>query len=480
MQEEALSIISRNKRFTFRTYFFTIRIMAIQSINPATGKLIQTFSPDSPVTIDGKIQKTDAMFQSWRRVPLKERIALIRKLADHMIAKKEEYGKIVTEEMGRPYKDAIAEMEKSAKICTYYADHAPGFLSPDEVKTEATKSYIQYDPLGVIFGIMPWNYPVAQAFRPAIPAIIAGNTFILKHASNVPQSSLLIEKAFREAGFPENVFTSVLIEGSGTEQLIADDQIAAVTLTGSEAAGKKVAAMAGSYLKKSVLELGGSDAFIVLADADIEKTAEIAVQARAVNGGQSCNSPKRFIVHTDVIKQFTEAFVEKAKKLKVGDPFAPDTNIGPIAREDLRDQLHEQVHHSLRHGARLLLGGEKLPGEGFYYAFTVIDNAAKGMAVFDEEVFGPVAVISEVESNEEAILIANDTHLGLSASVWTQDTEQIDEFIHNLHVGLVFINQPVRSDPRLPYGGVKKSGYGRELGIHGIREFVNVKSVVIK
>jgi succinate-semialdehyde dehydrogenase/glutarate-semialdehyde dehydrogenase len=454
--------------------------MPIQSVNPATGQITKTFEPESAAAVDAKIQKADTAFQSWKNTPLSKRIELIRKLADHMNEKKEEYGKVVTEEMGRPFADAIAEMEKSAKICKYYAEHAPQFLTQEHVQTEATKSYVQYDPMGVIFGVMPWNYPFAQAFRPAIPALIAGNTFILKHASNVPQSSLRIEQAFREAGFPEGVFTSVLIEGSKTEQIIADDQIAAVTLTGSEAAGSTVASLAGKHLKKSVLELGGSDAFIVLADADIEQTVDIAVKARAVNGGQSCNSPKRFIVHKDCVRKFTELFVQKAQQLNVGDPFDPTTNIGPIARGDLRDQLHEQVHTSIRNGARLLMGGEKMPGDGFYYPFTVVDNASKGMPVFDEEVFGPVAVISEVTSNEEAIKVANDSHLGLSASVWTNNLEAADAFIHQLHVGLVFINQPVRSDPRLPYGGVKKSGYGRELGMYGIREFVNIKSVVIK
>lgn len=454
--------------------------MAIQSINPATGEVIQTFIPEAPAQIDAKIQNADKAFQKWKKTPLQKRLTLMQQLADHIVSQKDAYGKVITEEMGRPYKDAVSEIEKSAKICNYYIQNAESFLSPEPIKTEAQKSHVQYDPLGIVFGIMPWNYPFAQAFRPAIPAIIAGNTFILKHASNVPQSSLLIQKAFEEAGFPEGIFTSILIEGSNTEQLIADDQIAAVTLTGSEAAGKKVASTAGANLKKTVLELGGSDAFIVLADADIEKTADFAVKARAVNGGQSCNSPKRFIVHTDVIEKFTALFVEKAKKLKVGDPFSSDTDIGPLAREDLRDQLHNQVHQSIRQGARLLLGGESIMDKGWYYAFTVVDNAKKGMPVFDEEVFGPVAVISEVSSNEEAIAVANDSHLGLSASVWTSDTTQAEQFIHDLHVGLVFINQPVRSDPRMPYGGVKKSGYGRELGINGIREFVNIKSVVIK
>jgi succinate-semialdehyde dehydrogenase/glutarate-semialdehyde dehydrogenase len=460
--------------------FDRIYFMAIQSVNPATGKITKTFKPENAVEVDKKIQQADKAFSKWKKKTVKERVELIAKLADHMVKNKEEYAKVVTEEMGRPYKDSVSEMEKSAKICKYYIENGEKFLAPEEVKTEATKSYVQYDPIGVILGVMPWNYPFAQAFRPAIPALISGNTFILKHASNVPQSSLLIEEAFKKSGFPEGVFTSVLIEGASTEQLIADDQIAAVTLTGSEAAGKQIAALAGKHLKKTVLELGGSDAFIVLDDADIEEAAKIAVKARAVNGGQSCNSPKRFIVHEKIADKFTKIFLEEAKKLKVGDPFNPDTNIGPVAREDLLEHLHWQVHESLRHGARLLLGGEKIEGEGFYYKFTVVDQAKKGMPVFDEEVFGPVAVISEVKSEDEAIEVANDSHLGLSASVWTKDIKKSEKFIHNLHVGLVFINQPVRSDPRLPYGGVKKSGYGRELGIHGIREFVNIKSVVIK
>lgn len=452
----------------------------IQTVNPATGKVEKTFDPLTQPEIEKKLQKAADAFTIWRRTPIKKRLALMQKLVDHLHEHKEQYAKLATLEMGRPLKDSINEIEKSISLCNFYIKNGKKFLKDEHITTEASKSYVQYDPLGVILGVMPWNYPFTQVFRPMIPAIIAGNTFVLKHASNVPQCSQAIEKMFITCGFPKGVMTNLLIEGKNIESVIADPRITAVTVTGSERTGSSVASIAGKHLKKSVLELGGSDAFIVLADADIENTVKQAVKARTTNAGQSCNSPKRFILHEKIAQEFTELFVKEVKKLKVGDPLDPKTDIGPITRNDLRTVLDKQVHDSVKKGARLLHGGKELDREGFFYEVTVVDNVKKGMPLFDEEVFGPVAAITTVRTDDEALNVANDTHLGLSASIWTKNPKQVHHFTHELHVGLVFINQAVRSDVRLPYGGVKKSGYGRELGRFGIQEFTNIKSVVIK
>ena len=454
--------------------------MAIQTLNPATGEIIKTYEPHKPEEIEKKLSKAVKTFHVWRKIPLDERIQYTKKLRTHLEGNKEKYGMIVTLEMGRPIKDAIAEIDKSIGICTFYIENAHTFLKERHVPTDASKSYIQYDPLGVILGIMPWNYPFTQVFRALIPIIIAGNTFVLKHASNVPLSAITIEKMFIELGFPTGVMTTILIEGKETDSIIADDRIAAVTVTGGEQTGKNVAKIAGMHLKKSVLELGGSDAFIVLEDADIEKTVKQAVKARTSNAGQSCNSPKRFIIHKKVAKEFIKRFLKEMQGMKIGDPMDPTTCVGPVAKKNLRDQLHKQVQESIEKGARLLLGGKKREGAGFFYEPTVLDNVKKGMPVFDEEVFGPVASIIEVKDADEAIQVANNSHLGLSASIWTEHPEKYEHFIDELHVGLVFFNQAVRSDPRLPYGGVKKSGYGRELGEFGIREFTNIKTVLVK
>lgn len=454
--------------------------MAIQTLNPATGEVVKTFTPHTQEEINTKLATALNGFQTWNKFSLDKRLEYLQKLQDHLEKNKEQYGAMVTLEMGRPIKDAIAEIDKSIGICKFYIENAHKFLGEQHVLTEATKSYVQYDPLGLVLGIMPWNYPFTQVFRALIPIIIAGNGFILKHASNVPQSALEIEKIFTELDFPKGLVTTILIEGKETDKLIADDRIVAVTVTGGEETGKNVAKIAGMHLKKTVLELGGSDAFIVLADADIKKTVAQALKARTSNAGQSCNSPKRFIIHKKVAKEFIQLFLEEVKKMNMGDPMNPKTSIGPVAKKSLRDQLHKQVIASIEKGARLLCGGKFIPGKGFFYELTVLDQVKKGMPVFDEEVFGPVVSIIEVSTEEEAIQVANDTHLGLSASIWTEHPQQFEHFIHELHVGLVFFNQAVRSDPRLPYGGVKKSGYGRELGEFGIREFTNIKTVLIK
>ncbi len=452
----------------------------IQTINPATGKVEKTFESDSPSVIGQKLEQATKAFVLWKKTPLKKRIALVQKLTEHVQANKERYAKLATREMGRPFRESISEIEKSIAVSRFYIENAENFLQEEHIPTEASKSYVQYDPLGVILGIMPWNYPFTQVFRPMIPAIIAGNTFILKHASNVPQCALAIENMFQETGFPKGVMTCVFVEGKNVTPVIADDRIAAVTVTGSEKTGKSIAKTAGGNLKKTVLELGGSDAFIVLEDADIGATVKHAAKARTTNAGQSCNSPKRFILHKSIAKEFTELFIREVNKLTVGDPNNPQTDVGPVARKEVLEKLHKQVQESLKQGARLLHGGKKINRDGFFYEVTIVDNVKRGMPLFDEEVFGPVISITTVQNDDEAIAIANDTHLGLSASVWTKHPQRVQHFIHDLHVGLVYMNQVVRSDPRLPYGGVKKSGYGRELGKFGIQEFCNIKTVVIK
>lgn len=452
----------------------------IQTVNPATGKVEKTFAPYTAEEIDEKLETAVGAFQLWRKTSLSDRISLIKKLAVHLEKNKEKYARLATLEMGRPYKDSLGEIDKSISICDFYTKNAKKFLEVEHIPTEATKSYVQFDPLGVILGVMPWNYPFTQVFRGMIPALLCGNTFVLKHASNVPQCSMAIETMFDACGFPKGVMTNLLIEGKNVESVIADDRIAAVTVTGSEKTGAAVAAIAGKHLKKTVMELGGSDAFIVLEDADIDATVKQAVKARTLNMGQSCNSPKRFILHHKIANEFKKKFVEEVEKLTIGDPEDPQVQIGPLARKDLRDLLDRQVTESVKKGAKILHGGEKLKGDGFFYSVTVVDNVSKGMPLFNEEVFGPVAVMITVKDDDEALYVANDSHLGLSASVWSAHPERVHHFTHELHVGLVFVNQAVRSDVRLPYGGVKKSGYGRELGRFGMLEFVNIKSVVIK
>lgn len=454
--------------------------MAIQTVNPATGKILKTFKPASQTEIERSLRKSEKAFKSWGKLEVADRLKLIKQLADHLEKHKHDHAKLITLEMGRVYSDSVSEIEKSVSICKYYIENAEKFLAEQHVPTEAAKSYVEYAPLGVILGIMPWNFPYSQAFRAVIPALIAGNVFVLKPASNVPQCALAIESLFTSAKFPSGVFTNIFVEGAEVSEIIKDNRISAVTLTGSEAAGAAVAKLAGEHLKKTVLELGGSDAFIVLEDADIDAAVTQAVKGRLMNAGQACNSPKRIILSHKIAAQFKKLFLEKAEKLKVGDPMDEKTNVGPLARPDLIEVLERQLKDSVKKGAKVLHGAQKIKGPGFFYEVTVVDNVKKGMPLFDEEVFGPVVSFITVKSDAEAIQAANDTHLGLSASVWTRDIKRAHHFIDNLHVGLVFINQVVRSDPRLPFGGVKKSGYGRELGEHGIKEFTNIKTVVIK
>lgn len=451
----------------------------IQSINPYTGETLARFDFHTSDEVDAALTGAAKAQSGWRRVPVTERVALLRRMAKVLRARRDELARVITLEMGKPIVEAEAEIEKCAMNCDFYADAAPGFLASETVKSNATESMIAYEPLGVVLAIMPWNYPFWQFFRFAAPAFAAGNGAILKHANNVPQCALAIEEVMRAAEMPEGLFSTLLVDTSAVAGLIADDRIGAVTLTGSTHVGTIVAAQAGKALKKQVLELGGSDPFIVLADADIAEAAKMAVKARFINVGQSCVNAKRFIIEEAVADAFVAAFVTEAGKLKVGDPLDRDTNIGPMARGDLRNGLHDQVERTLAGGGKLCVGGAPLDGPGFTYPATIIDGVEPHMVAFREETFGPVAAIVRASSAEEAITLANATEFGLGASIWTADVAKAKQMASRIDAGAVFINGIVASDPRLPFGGIKKSGYGRELGVHGLREFTNIKTIWI-
>ncbi len=453
--------------------------MAIQTINPATGCVEKTVKNDSNKQIEQKLNQAVTTFKKWSKTSFEERRAHFEKLVAHIEKNKEKYAKLNTIEMGKPIKQSIGELEKCAKGCEFYMKHAEQILAPQHIKTEMKASYLRHDPLGVILAVMPWNFPFWQAIRAAAPAIMAGNTFVLKHASNVPQCAQSLQDMFEESGFPKGVFTTIFVSGSDMEKIIADDRIEAVTVTGSEEAGRRIASIAGSHLKKTVLELGGSDPFIVLEDADMKLAVENAVLSRVRNTGQSCTAAKRFIVHKKVAKEFTQQLADAFQKLKIGDPLDPSVEVGPIAREDLLELLDHQVQKTVEAGAKLVTGGNTIEREGFYYEPTIVTGVRKGMAAFDEELFGPVAAIIEAKNDDEAVAIANDSHLGLGASIWSEDREHAQELAARIEAGTVFINKMVTSDPRIPTGGIKKSGYGRELGEHGIKEFVNIKSVIV-
>ncbi len=451
----------------------------VQAINPATEEIIGTYQLHSPQQIEQALAKSAAAYRNWRTTPFSLRSDLMRRAASYLCDHKPRLAAIITGEMGKPIVEAEAEVEKCAWNCNHYAEHGEQYLHEEQRVSNASRSYIQFTPLGTILAVMPWNFPFWQVFRFAAPALMAGNTGILKHASNVPGCSLAIEEVFRETGFPEGVFRSVLIPGSLATFLIRDPRIAAVTLTGSEQAGSAVAAQAGRELKKTVLELGGSDPFIVLEDADIEAAVAAAVRARYQNAGQSCIAAKRFILLEEVAGKFEYCFVEAVRTLRTGDPTDRSTQIGPLARADLRDALDLQVRESVRQGARLLLGGRSLPGRGYYFEPTILADVQPGMPAFREEVFGPVAALIRAKDAEEAVRIANDSLFGLGASVWTQNLDHARRLARDIESGSVFINGMVVSDPRLPFGGVKRSGYGRELSEFGIREFVNIQTVWI-
>ncbi|MEJ0012111.1 MAG: aldehyde dehydrogenase family protein [Bauldia sp.] len=449
------------------------------SINPTTGIETARFDFATPAEVDAALDAAVSAQASWREVPVEKRAGLLRQIAAELRAGKSRYAGLITAEMGKPIVEAEGEVEKCAWTLDYYSDAAPGFLAAENYPSSATESGVVFDPLGVILGIMPWNFPFWQYFRFAAPALAAGNGIILKHAGNVPQCALAIGEIMQKAGVPAGLAGTLLIEAKAVAPLIADARIAAVSLTGSTSVGSIVAAEAAKALKKQVLELGGSDPFIVLADADITEAAAVAVKARYTNGGQSCVNAKRFIVEAQVADQFVAAFVANVAKLKVGDPTKRDTDIGPMARRDLRDDLHRQVERSVAAGATLRIGGEPLAGPGYYYAPTVLDNVTPEMAAFSEETFGPVAAVIRVASVDEAIRLANQTEFGLGAALWTRDIARARGLARRIEAGAVFINGLVASDARLPFGGIKKSGYGRELGVYGIREFVNIKTIWI-
>lgn len=449
----------------------------IISVNPATGQELARFEPHTPDAVEAALANAAQAQRQWARVPVTQRVELLRRMATALRAGKERYGRLITLEMGKPLPEAEAEVEKCAWNCDFYADKAPDFLADEVTESNASESAVVFDPLGVVLAIMPWNYPFWQFFRFAAPAFAAGNGAILKHANNVPQCALAIEEVMREAGCPEGLFRTLLIDSGAVAGLIADDRIAAVTLTGSTEVGMIVAAQAGRALKKQVLELGGSDPFIVLADADIDAAAAMAVKARFINVGQSCINAKRFIVEEAVADRFVEAFCAGVARLKMGDPLERDTNIGPMARANLRDTLHDQVERSVAAGAVLKAGGTPVDGPGFFYPATVLDHVGPDMAAACEETFGPVAAVIRVADAEAAIARANAIEFGLGAALWTSDVARGKALARRIEAGAVFVNGMTASDPRLPFGGIKKSGYGRELGVYGIREFVNIKTL---
>lgn len=453
--------------------------MSMQSVNPATGEVLETLEETSAPQIEQILAGAQAAFAQWRARPFAERATLMRAAGHELRVHKARYALTMTREMGKPITQAEAEVEKCAATCDYYAEHAEAFLAEQPRETDASRSYVRFDPLGPVLAVMPWNFPFWQVFRFAAPALMAGNAGILKHASNVPRCARQIEEVFRRAGFPEGLFRTVLADSAVVKGLIADPRIVAVTLTGSERAGRAVAEHAGRAIKKTVLELGGSDAFIVLADADIDAAARAATEGRLINSGQSCIAAKRFIVVESVADRFLERFKSELASRRMGDPLARETQVGPQARVDLRDQLHHQVEESVKRGAHPLLGGQIPAGKGAFYPPTLLTAVDKGMPAFDEETFGPVAAVIRAKDETDAIRLANDSPFGLGAALWTRDRARAERLATQIEAGAVFVNGVVKSDPRLPFGGVKRSGYGRELSEYGIREFVNIKSVWI-
>ncbi|PLS81535.1 MAG: NADP-dependent succinic semialdehyde dehydrogenase [Chloroflexi bacterium] len=453
--------------------------MAITTINPATGELLQTFEALTTEQIEAKILRATYAFAAHRRTPCAERARKLLQVAAILDAEQEAFARVMTTEMGKTYTSALAEVAKSATGCRYYAENAERFLADEEIKIDGARSYVRYQPLGPVLAIMPWNFPFWQVFRFAAPALMAGNVGLLKHASNVPQCALLIEDIFRRAGFAEGVFQTLLIGAGQVQPILEDGRIAAATLTGSEGAGRQVASVAGRQIKKLVLELGGSDPFIVMPSADLESAVKTAVSARIVNNGQSCVAAKRFLVAEPIADAFLERFIPAMAALRVGDPMEPTTDVGPLATPSTVADLDKQVQGSVAAGAQCLLGGKRLPGPGNFYAPTVLVDIPQEAPVFAEETFGPVAAVFRVQDVSGAIALANATSFGLGASVWTNDEAEQARFVDEIEAGMVFVNSMVASDPRLPFGGVKHSGYGRELSSHGIYEFVNIKTVSI-
>jgi succinate-semialdehyde dehydrogenase/glutarate-semialdehyde dehydrogenase len=453
--------------------------VSIESINPATGETIETFVAHTPEEIDQALGQARGAFVSWRQRTFEERGAVLRRVSRHLREHKAELARVATLEMGKPIGESEAEVEKCAWNCDYYAEHAERFLADEPMASSASASFVSYVPLGVVLAVMPWNFPYWQVLRFAAPALMAGNTAVLKHASNVSRCALEIERMFAECGLPEGGFRTLLVPGAEVERLIADERIAAVTLTGSSAAGVSVASASGHALKKSVLELGGSDAFIVLEDADIDGAAQFAARSRFQNTGQSCIAAKRFIVVEAVAQPFLDKFITATQRLRLGDPLDPQTQIGPMARGDLRADLTQQVDRSVEMGARVELGGHPLDRPGYFYAPTILSHVTPEMPVFRQETFGPAAAVITARDADEAVALANDSQFGLGGNLWTRDVARGRALARQLESGGVFINGMTASDPRLPFGGVKHSGYGRELSMFGIREFVNIQTVWI-
>ena len=454
--------------------------MSIASVNPATGETLKTFEPLDESQINEKLQLAALTFRSYRHTPLAERESMLLRAAEILETEKHDFARLMTTEMGKPIKGAVGEAEKCALVCRYYAEHARHQLADQLVETNASKSYVCFQPLGPVLAVMPWNFPFWQVFRFAAPALMAGNVGLLKHASNVPQCALAIEDIFRRAGFPEGTFQTLLVGSESVQRILEDPRVVAATLTGSEPAGRSVASIAGKQIKKTVLELGGSDPFIVMPSADLNEAVVTAVKARTINNGQSCIAAKRFIVATEIYDSFERRFVEEMKGLQVGDPLDESTDIGPLATEQILKDVDEQVKTSVAAGAIVLTGGKRLDQRGNFYEPTVLVNVPLDSPGSCEEIFGPVAMLFRVNNIDEAIELANATSFGLGAAAWTNDAQQQKRFADELEAGSVFLNGMVASDPRLPFGGIKNSGYGRELSEFGIREFVNIKTVWIK
>jgi succinate-semialdehyde dehydrogenase/glutarate-semialdehyde dehydrogenase len=453
--------------------------VALRSVNPATGETLATFDELTDDALKAKLVRASAAFATYRNTGLDERAAWLARAGEILEAEATGLGRLMTLEMGKPVGSAVAEARKCAWVCRYYAEHGPRFLADEPVDTGRARSFIRYQPLGPVLAIMPWNFPFWQVFRFAAPALMAGNVVLLKHASNVPRCALEIERVLRDAGFPEGVFQTLLVGSSRVQTVIDDARVRAITLTGSDAAGRAVAGRAGSRLKKTVLELGGSDPFIVMPSADLDRAVENAVKARVINNGQSCIAAKRFIIAEQVADRFEARFVAAMAGLRVGDPLDEDTDVGPLATPAILEDLERQVRETVARGARVLTGGERLARAGNYYAPTVLADVAPDSPAAREELFGPVATLFRADDIDDAIRLANDTTFGLGSAAWTDDPGERERFIDELDAGVVFINGMVASDPRLPFGGVKDSGYGRELSAAGIREFVNIKSIVV-
>ena len=454
--------------------------MTMRTVNPATGEVIATYAETTDGAVAEIIEEVHRAFLSWRRTSYPERTRSLRRAADILRAEAPDFARLMAREMGKPVREGVGEAKKCATVCDYYAENAERLLAREEIETQARSSFVTFNPLGVILAVMPWNFPFWQVFRFAAPGLMAGNAAVLKHASNVPGCALAIEDVFRRAGFPPNLFRTLMIGSSRVEAVLENPLVRAATLTGSGPAGRAVASKAGALLKKTVLELGGSDPYLILEDADLESAAAVCAKGRLINGGQSCIAAKRFLAVEKIRGRFEQLFVEKMRAARMGDPLQEETQIGPQARHDLRDSLHDQVEKSVAAGARCLLGGKIPDDPGAYYPPTVLTDVRKGMPAYDEELFGPVAAIIPVRDEEDAIAAANDSVFGLGGAVFTADLARGERIAaERIESGCVFVNDYVRSDPRLPFGGVKESGYGRELSAYGIKEFVNIKTVYV-